>query len=456
MMGIRWEGSSKLPRTIIAVWLLALVTMALTAGRAGAVPAFARQTGEPCAVCHVGGFGPQLTPFGRNFKLNGYTLRSQNNVPLAAMEVASYLRTQKAQNPPPAGFAANDNWALDQFSLFFAGGFGEHLGAFVQGTYDGVAGAWHWDQLDLRAVDNVKVGKTDVTFGATLNNNPTVQDAWNTLPAWGYPYTNSALAPAPATQPILNGALAQETLGLSGYAWIDSSVYLEGGAYWSPSANVLSSLGVDPAALGSIRGAAPYGRVAFQRDIGPGALEAGAFAFQAEIFPGLDRTTGFTDRYTDAGVDGSYIATFANGDVAGANLRYIVERQRLDATCTLDGAPLASCADNALRDFRIDGSYYYRRRYGLTVQYFDTTGSANPIIYAGNRTFKPDSAGVTLQVDTTLFPNSNSPLGPRFNARIGAQYTAYTQFDGAGRNFDGGGSSARDNNTFRVFFWAAD
>ena len=455
-MGIKREGSLKLPRTIVAAWLLALATMALTAGRAGAVPAFARQTGEPCAVCHVGGFGPQLTPFGRNFKLNGYTLRSQDNVPLAVMEVASYLRTQKAQNPPPAGFAANDNWALDQISLFFAGGFGQNFGAFVQGTYDGVASAWHWDQLDLRAVDNVKLGKTDVTLGATLNNNPTVQDAWNTLPAWGYPYTNSTLAPAPAAQPILNGALAQETLGLSGYALIDKSVYLEGGAYWSPSANVLSSLGVDPAALGSIRGAAPYGRIAIQRDVGPGTLQAGAFAFQAEIFPGLDHTTGFTDRYTDSGVDGSYIATFASGDVAAANLRYVVERQRLDATCTLDGAPLAGCADNTLRDFRVDASYYYRKRYGLTVQYFDTTGSANPVIYAGNRTFKPDSAGVTLQLDTTLFPNSNSPLGPRFNARLGTQYTAYTQFDGAGRNFDGGGANARDNNTFRLFLWVAD
>jgi mono/diheme cytochrome c family protein len=38
---------------------------------AQAVPAFAQQTGRNCAACHVGGFGPQLTPFGREFKLGG-------------------------------------------------------------------------------------------------------------------------------------------------------------------------------------------------------------------------------------------------------------------------------------------------------------------------------------------------------------------------------------------------
>ncbi len=41
------------------------------AAPAQAVPAFARQTGQNCIACHVGGFGPQLTPFGRAFKLDG-------------------------------------------------------------------------------------------------------------------------------------------------------------------------------------------------------------------------------------------------------------------------------------------------------------------------------------------------------------------------------------------------
>jgi hypothetical protein len=441
-----------------ALGCLALITVALTAGRAGAVPAFAEQTGEPCAACHVGGFGPQLTVFGRQFKLQGYTLRSNSfNVPLSAMAIASYTRTAEAQTPPPApGFGSNDNFALDQLSLFFAGGFGDHFGAFVQGTYDGVAKAWHWDNLDLRATTSLKAGKNDATLGVSLNNAPSVQDAWNTLPAWGFPYTGSTLAPHPSASPLLSGALAQTSLGLTGYAWINSEVYLEAGGYVSPSATALSHLGVDPTNPGSISGVAPYARFAFQHDLGPGTAEAGAFGMQTGIFPGRDHTTGLTDRYTDIGVDGSYIVALANTDTLTLNGRYMHERQSLQATCALGGTPGAPCADNSLNDLRLDGSYYWRNTVGVTLGYFDTTGSSNPIIYAGNRTLTPDSSGVTVQVDGTLFGRSGkSPLGPRFNTRIGAQYTAYTKFDGASGNFDGLGHNAGDNNTFRVFVWVA-
>jgi hypothetical protein len=38
---------------------------------ASAVPSYARQTGQPCATCHTA--WPELTPFGRQFKLMGYT-----------------------------------------------------------------------------------------------------------------------------------------------------------------------------------------------------------------------------------------------------------------------------------------------------------------------------------------------------------------------------------------------
>src|SRR5580704_11206396 len=453
-----WAGSATidLPRRLAAVCALAVALIALTATKAEAVPAFGAQTGEPCQACHIGGFGPQLTPLGREFKLQGYTLRTNDkSIPLSIMAVASYLQTAKAQNPPPApGFNSNDNWALDQVSLFFAGGFGDHFGAFVQGTYDGVAKAWTWDNLDLRAVTNVKAQGHDATLGVSLNNSPTVQDAWNTLPAWGYPYTNSALQPGPSASPLLSGALAQTTLGLTGYAWIDSKFYLEGGAYWSPSASALSHLGVDPTDPGSINGAAPYGRIAWQQDVGPATLEAGAFGMETEIYPGLDHTTGFTDRYADVGVDGSYVFTLKNTDVITANARYIHEDQSLKATCALAGAA-AGCASNTLDDVRLDGSYYWRDKVGLTVQVFDTTGSANPILYAGNRTFRPDSTGLMLQLDATPWGDGKSPLGKRFNTRVGVQYTAFTRFNGAGTNWDGAGGNASDNNAVRLFIWSA-
>src|SRR5437868_5254264 len=86
-----------------AVVLLGLILAMFGGGSARAVPAFAAQTGQPCQMCHVGGFGPQLTPYGRNFKLGGYTLRKTPfNVPLSAMGVASYVHTHAPQDEPPA------------------------------------------------------------------------------------------------------------------------------------------------------------------------------------------------------------------------------------------------------------------------------------------------------------------------------------------------------------------
>jgi hypothetical protein len=449
-----------------------LAWLGAVAGPAQAVPAFAVQTGQPCQACHVGGLGPQLTPFGREFKLRGYTTRAVSwNVPLSAMAQASFVSTAKAEDP--AGFSANNNVALDQFSLFFAGGFGQHVGAFIQTTYDGVAKAFHWDNLDVRATTSTEIMGANVLLGASLNNNPTVQDAWNTVPAWGFPYTTSTLASSPATAPLLAGALAQNTLGLTGYAWINSEFYLEGGAYGSPAAGPLISLGSDPTVPGDIAGLAPYGRVAFQKAVGPGTLELGAFGLQASIHPGRDRTTGLTDRYTDLGLDASYVATLPSSDVLTVNGRYMYEQQSLAASCVLDapvvsgggtdgaivttgaGTSASGCASNNLTDLRADASYYWRNKIGVTIQAFDTFGNANSIIYSGNRTYKPDSSGVMFQIDGTPFGGGGSPLGPRFNVRIGLQYTMYTKFNGAGSNWDGAGSNAGDNNTLRVFTWFA-
>src|SRR5215468_4622437 len=52
--------------------LCAFGILALTAERAKALPSFARQTGQPCGTCHTD--FPALTPYGRRFKLLGYTV----------------------------------------------------------------------------------------------------------------------------------------------------------------------------------------------------------------------------------------------------------------------------------------------------------------------------------------------------------------------------------------------
>ncbi|MDE1979718.1 MAG: cytochrome c1 protein, partial [Betaproteobacteria bacterium] len=54
------ESARRLKYSLAA--LTGLIGCLAWAPNAQAVPAFARQTGQDCIACHVGGFGPQLTP----------------------------------------------------------------------------------------------------------------------------------------------------------------------------------------------------------------------------------------------------------------------------------------------------------------------------------------------------------------------------------------------------------
>jgi len=199
-----------------------------------AVPSFSSQTGQPCSTCHVGSFGPQLTQYGRDFKLSGYTQSNggPQSLPLALMLQSSFTSTQKSQNPPPvSGFGSNNNFSLDQISAFYAGSIAPAVGAFAQATYDGINGVFHWDNTDVRYAHEGTVHGIDYIAGVTVNNNPTVQDLWNSTPAWGFPYAKSGLAPSPAASTLIDNGLAQVVLGGGAYASINNWLYLEADGY---------------------------------------------------------------------------------------------------------------------------------------------------------------------------------------------------------------------------------
>jgi hypothetical protein len=432
--------------------LLLGMAMFLTPGKAEALPAFAVQTGQHCTACHVGGFGPQLTPFGRQFKLEGYTMRSGSDftAPISAMAVASYLQTAKDTAFPPAPhYGTNDNVALDKLSFFLAGGDGDHFGGMAQATYFGVGDAFAWDVLDLRAVDRRTIDGQDVLYGLSLNNSPGVQDAWNTLPAWGFPYTKTALAPGPGTGTVLAG-LAQTVLGVTTYAWWNASIYTEAGFYTTPSRSFLSTVGVVSGAASSIVGAAPYLRAAYQKNYDEQNFEVGVFAFLPNL-QGTAFDNGRTNDYQDLGIDASYQFTGDGSNIYQVNAIYTNEHQSLDASSFLH----LSNPSDAFNDFRVDGSYYWQNMIGGTVQVFDTWGSTDPLLYVGNSAHQPDSTGFVFQVDGTPFGASPSALGTRFNIRAGLQYTVYTKFNGASSNYNGLGRSASDNNALRLFIWLA-
>ncbi|MFI4932297.1 MAG: hypothetical protein ACHP83_18790, partial [Burkholderiales bacterium] len=85
--------------TAIGAIVLALVV--LLPQQASAIPLFNRQTGQNCVACHAGGQFPELTPYGRLFKMTGYTI-GQRTVPVSAMAVVSYSKvadTSKSDDP---------------------------------------------------------------------------------------------------------------------------------------------------------------------------------------------------------------------------------------------------------------------------------------------------------------------------------------------------------------------
>ncbi len=146
---------------------------------AQALPSFARQTGQDCVACHVGGYGPQLTPYGAIFKLEGYTDSDgkEGHVPLSAMAVGSWTRTQKklSEDAGPND-NSNNNFSIQELSLFLAGGLSDHVGTFIQGTYSDIDRKFAMDNMDIRYANTVTIGGVNTIWGVTFNNNPTVQD----------------------------------------------------------------------------------------------------------------------------------------------------------------------------------------------------------------------------------------------------------------------------------------
>jgi hypothetical protein len=420
----------------------------LSSSPAFAVPSFSTQTGQACSACHVGAFGPQLTPYGRAFKLSGYTQNDGGNhgLPLAMMLQSSFTNTQVSQNPPPVtGFGPNSNFSLDQVSLFYAGAITENVGAFIQSTYDGVNNVLHWDNADVRYAHQGSVSGVDYTAGVTVNNNPTVQDLWNSTPAWGFPYVASVLAPKPAASTLIDNNLSLAVLGGGLYASVNDWVYVEADLYHGLSQNIRNGLGVVPVAgTDQYDGLMPYWRVAVQHDFNnEHYVEVGTFGIIADRFPGGDQTTGAKDHFTDNAVDLNY-QWHANPDhIVSAHATYIHEDENLNASAALG----SSNAVNRLNTFRTDVSYSYENTWTPSVQYFNTTGTKDANGFWGTATgsASPDSSGFITEIAYVPFGKPDSPL-PWINGRLALQYVAYTKFDGTSQH-------ASDNNTIFLNLW---
>ena len=454
-------------RTLTLLFAIGMYFALVTA--ASAVPSFARQTGMACAACHT--VYPELTPFGREFKLNGYVLDNIKQItgintddrqtlalnsipPISAMIQVSYTHTAKAlPDSVVTGALAKDGDVLfpQQVSLFYAGKIANELGAFMQLTYDGVADHFGLDNTDIRYAHHLNFGGKDANdhnliLGLTLNNNPTVQDVWNTTPAWGFPYSGSSVAPSPITSAKIDnggGALGQSVAGLGVYVWFDDQFYAELTAYGPAITGGAHPL--DSTQSSVVHSVSPYWRLAYERRWDRNSLSIGAYGIQTKIHPGNGTAlAGVADQYRDVAADVQY--QFIGEDHIVTLLgTFIHENQTLNAS-VLD-AFAANATDN-LKTAKLTAEYAYQRHIGGSLGYFRTTGSADTILYApspvgGSANNLPDSSGMVAELNYL----------PWLNTKLQLQYVGYQKFNGQKTNYDGSGRDASANNTLYALVW---
>jgi hypothetical protein len=468
--------------------LLALSAFCLTLlpGVAEAIPAFNRQTGQNCMACHAGGQFPELTPYGRMFKLTGYTI-GERALPISAMVVASMSKVaDTSKSDDPAGdFQKNNRAILATASLLLGGKVTDNIGAFAQVTYDPYAtqdvdGNFHGhsnaDNIDIRFADRFISDKRDLIVGLSANNNPSVSDPWNTAAAW----MQYVPVPSPTSSRFIDGnapypgfGAGGNIAGLTAYAFWNQMIYAEFGAYGtSRGPTSFMSAGLDNASTTKLRGANPYWRLALNREWGPHSLMVGTSGMVARVYDDpLDTSDpASTHKFTDIVVDAQY-QYLLDPHAVTAQLVYARDRHQYPAALVdqpaafFDASGAATLANSNAADtnsvLRAKVSYVYQAKYGGALGLFNLTGTTN----TANQTAGYDATGTLVKTDGAASNLAGNPAtrGVTLEAfwmpiqylRVGVQYTAYSRFNGASTNYDGFGRNARDNNTLFLYTWLA-
>jgi len=448
-----------------AALIAPFVVTGVRAPSAHAVPSYARQTGFPCRSCHT--TPPELTPLGRQFKLNGYTITGMpvtkaektsreaglnmlQTLPLSVFFDTSYTQTNKVQ---PGNQNADFEFPQD-VSLFVAGAWSTHVGSFVQFTYDTQDNHFSWDNTDIRyANSRTSVFGKSFVYGLDLNNNPGMEDLWHDTPAWGYPFIAADHEPTPTASTIINGPLAQDVAGFGGYGMWNDHLYLDVTGYRSEHLGFSQpNSGTSPGggAAFNIHGLAPYWRAAWQQTWTNNYLEVGTFGMFMRSTPGgVVGPTGesggtVTDNYTDVAADFQYDRTLPSlhNDIVSLRGTYIHENAALNASVLEDAA---SPGLHHLNTVLANAEYHFGDRFSATYGWFNTSGTRDATLYA------PPPIGSSFNGS----PKSNGYIlnfswWPTQNIDLATQYTGYWNFNGRAINYDGSERNASNNNTLYV------
>jgi hypothetical protein len=461
------------------LWILAAFGSLSFTRSVQAVPSFARQTGMACEACHT--VFPELTHFGRMFKANGYTLDNLKPVRdvdssrqellslsgLPPLSVMIEISETWLDSPLPDGTGGPGHSQTSttgfpqQLSLFYAGKVAPHVGAMVQLTYANDSGTLGIDNTDIRYANLLLLPQdSSLVYGISLNNNPTVQDLWNSTPAWGFPFTSTNAAVSPLAAAQLDGTLAQDVAGISAYIMWQEAVYAEFGVYRSAKQGVTNPITgaagpLDGTISNVISGVAPYGRLAYERQWQRHDLEVGVYGATFKLLPGGGTASapaslsGPVNEFRDLAEDFQY-------QFAGESHLFTLSGTHIHESMRLNASVLNASAANAsdsLNTTRLTATYYYRRKIGASFQYFSTTGTTDASLYAPgaapgvvtSANGRPDTGGWISEINYL----------PWLNTKLTLQHTHYDRFNGGTSNYDGFGRNASANDSTYLLFWIA-
>ncbi len=434
MLSFLHRRAPRRPKNVF-LWCAVAALLFFASNAAQAVPAYARQTGAACADCHAASYGalsggPNLTPYGMRFKLNGYTDTDGNGVKIP---VSGQLT--ESHSAPARGESSTE---LTEADLYLAGRISDQFGGFVKVEADHTGGHDTYNtrltNIDLRFVaKELKLGGKDLTFGVSVNNSPGFDDPVNELP------NATALAPSGGSGPtgtLLSPAsantLSDRVIGASVYALYDADWYGEVGTYKSLPTSLQDHLGYNIAGDPGRISDTGYARFAYMKDLKSQFFSAGVVALTTKRQ--LLRT-GPSDDVTDLGYDLSYQYLGNRDNIVQLSYVNILEKRKYGSTPASPSIPgLFALPRGVLHNRTVSATYIFKQTYGVQVAHLESTASDDQVRFGpfGD----PDTTTNIFSVFWAPFGKDDSYTSIA-NLRIAATWFRFTRFNGVTDNIFG-------------------
>jgi hypothetical protein len=187
-------------------------------------------------------------------------------------------------------------------------------------------------------------------------------------------------------------------------------------------------------------------------------MMVGTYGLLANVIPYYQRGSG-TDSYAEYNIDSNYSYMMNNDNMFMTMFKYTHDEMKMNASNDLG---FANNTRNRLNSVMMMGMWSYKQTYNLTVGWNKMWGTADTILYNGALNHDPDNPvnpisgsangspntnSLLFQADYVPFGKGTSQVDPYLNLRFSLQYWAYTQFNGASKNYDGAGRNPEANNT---------